>query len=87
MAARSSSAQALITIRIVFAESTHHDHDHNHVICKSIALQLTMYHPALQRLGLQLICKATEIRQMWDKHLPARSEDYHRNHPNEAAVE
>jgi hypothetical protein len=45
--ARSSSAQPLITISIVFADSTRRDHG----LRQNLALQLTTSHPTLWRLG------------------------------------
>jgi hypothetical protein len=44
---------------------------------------------ALRRLFATILvfCEATEIRKLWDKHLPSMSEDYRRDQPNEAALE
>ena len=44
---------------------------------------------ALRRLFATILvfCEATEIRQMWDKHLASMSEDYRRNQSNEATLE
>ncbi|KAK1680955.1 hypothetical protein QYE76_041803 [Lolium multiflorum] len=44
---------------------------------------------ALRRLFATILVfyEATEIRKLWDKHLPSMSEDYRRDQPNEAALE
>jgi hypothetical protein len=44
---------------------------------------------ALRQLFATILvfCEATEIRKLWDKHLPSMSEDYRRNQSNEAALE
>uniref|UniRef100_A0A0E0RC29 Helitron helicase-like domain-containing protein n=1 Tax=Oryza rufipogon TaxID=4529 RepID=A0A0E0RC29_ORYRU len=44
---------------------------------------------ALRRLFATILvfCEATNIREMWDKHLDSMSEDYQRNQPNKHLVE
>uniref|UniRef100_A0A453R0B5 ATP-dependent DNA helicase n=1 Tax=Aegilops tauschii subsp. strangulata TaxID=200361 RepID=A0A453R0B5_AEGTS len=44
---------------------------------------------ALRRLFATILvfCEATQIRQLWDKHLASMSEDYRRTQSNEAALE
>uniref|UniRef100_A0A453DD09 ATP-dependent DNA helicase n=2 Tax=Aegilops tauschii subsp. strangulata TaxID=200361 RepID=A0A453DD09_AEGTS len=44
---------------------------------------------ALRRLFATILvfCEATEIRQLWDKHLPSMCEDYSRNESNELVLE
>uniref|UniRef100_A0A452XTJ4 ATP-dependent DNA helicase n=1 Tax=Aegilops tauschii subsp. strangulata TaxID=200361 RepID=A0A452XTJ4_AEGTS len=44
---------------------------------------------ALRRLFATILvfCEATQIRQLWDKHLASMSEDYRRSQSNEAALE
>ena len=44
---------------------------------------------ALRRLFATILvfCEATEIRRLWDKHLPSMSEDYRRTQSNEATLE
>ena len=44
---------------------------------------------ALRRLFATILvfCEATQIRQLWDKHLESMSEDYRHTQTNEAALE
>lgn len=44
---------------------------------------------ALRRFFAIIIvfCEATNIRDMWDKHLGSMSEDYQRQYPNCHAIE
>ena len=44
---------------------------------------------ALRRLFATILvfCEATNIKELWDKHLEAMTEDYRRIQPNQAALE
>ncbi|XP_024312150.1 uncharacterized protein LOC100833043 isoform X2 [Brachypodium distachyon] len=64
------------------------EHDRSLDDCRTEAATFQM--PcALRRLFATILvfCEATEIRQLWDKHLSSMSEDYRRTQPNEAELE
>nr|XP_051229452.1 uncharacterized protein LOC127347285 [Lolium perenne] len=75
-----------------FREACEHlgliEHDKSIDDCMTEAATFQMPY-ALRRLFATILvfCEATEIRQLWDKHLASMSEDYRRNQSNEAALE
>ncbi|XP_044436190.1 uncharacterized protein [Triticum aestivum] len=75
-----------------FREACEHlgliEHDRTLDDCMTEAATFQMP-SALRRLFATILvfCEATQIRQLWNKHLPSMAEDYRRTESNEATLE